>query len=116
MRLALYQPDIPQNAGTLLRLGACLGVAVDIIEPCGFIFDDQRLRRSAMDYLGHAEIIRHKSWQDFLSTLGAARLVLLSVRGASVYSDKEANRWNEPLRMCVRRAGRGERCCAARRR
>lgn len=87
MRLALYQPDIPQNAGTLLRLGACLGVVVDIIEPCGFIFDDQRLRRSAMDYLGHAQIIRHKSWQDFLSTLGGARLVLLSVRGETVYSD-----------------------------
>ena len=51
MRLVLYQPDIPQNAGALLRLAACLGVAVDIVEPCGFIFDDRRLRRAGMDYL-----------------------------------------------------------------
>ena len=87
MRLALYQPDIAQNAGTLLRLGACLGVAVDIIEPCGFIFDDQRLRRSAMDYLAHAEIARHSSWREFLPRLAGARLVLLSAHAPTAYTD-----------------------------
>jgi tRNA (cytidine/uridine-2'-O-)-methyltransferase len=65
MRLALYQPDIPPNTGTLLRLGACLGVAVDIIEPCGFAFSERALKRSAMDYLSLAEAKRHLDWQHF---------------------------------------------------
>ncbi|MFM2042144.1 MAG: hypothetical protein RLY86_720 [Pseudomonadota bacterium] len=67
MRLALYQPDIPQNTGTLIRAGACLGVAVDIIEPCGFLLDDKRLRRSLMDYAGAAEIVRHLNWDAFMA-------------------------------------------------
>ena len=87
MRLALFQPDIPQNTGTLLRLGACLGVPVDIIEPCGFIFDDQRLRRSAMDYLEHVDMTRHSSWPEFLARHGGARLVLLSAHAAHAYTD-----------------------------
>ena len=65
MRLALYQPDIPQNCGAILRLGACLGVAVDIIAPCGFIIDDKRLRRAGLDYLTEADYRRHDSWQAF---------------------------------------------------
>ena len=68
MRLALYQPDIPQNTGTLIRAGACLGVAVDIIEPCGFLLDDRRLRRSVMDYAAAADIVRHVNWQAFLAS------------------------------------------------
>lgn len=84
-RLALYQPDIPQNAGTLIRLGACTGVAVDIIEPCGFILDDRRLRRSAMDYAEHAEICRHVSWTSFQETR-RGRLVLLTTRAAVPYT------------------------------
>ena len=56
MRLALYQPDIPQNAGSLMRLGACLGVAMDIIEPCGFLFSDRNFRRAGMDYLRRRRI------------------------------------------------------------
>jgi len=87
MRLALFQPDIPQNTGTLLRLGACLGVPVEIIEPCGFIFDDQRLRRSAMDYLPLVEMTRHSSWAEFLARRGQQRLVLLSARAALAYTD-----------------------------
>ena len=59
MRIALYQPDIPQNAGNIFRLGACLGVPVDIIEPTGFIFDDKKFKRSAMDYINHIEYKRH---------------------------------------------------------
>ena len=69
MRLALYQPDIPQNAGAVLRLGACLGVAVDIIEPCGFVLSDRRLKRVGMDYLDAAEIARHDSWASFAATI-----------------------------------------------
>ena len=83
LRLALYQPDIPQNAGTLLRLSACLDVAVDIIEPCGFVFDDRKLRRAGMDYLDQARFQRHRSWQAFHDELRAQgrRLILLTTGG-----------------------------------
>jgi tRNA (cytidine/uridine-2'-O-)-methyltransferase len=82
MRIALYQPDIPQNTGAILRLAACLGVAVDIIEPCGFVLDDRRLKRVAMDYGARAEIARHGSWAAFLgwAQQATARLVLLTTR------------------------------------
>ncbi len=80
IRLALYEPDIPQNTGAILRLGACLGVAVDIIEPCGFVLDDRKLRRAGMDYLERADMSRHVSWQAFLDA-HAGRLVLLTTRG-----------------------------------
>lgn len=86
MRLALFEPDIPQNAGALIRLGACLGVAVDIIEPCGFLWSDARLRRAGMDYLDRAEIVRHASWQDFLARI-SARLILLTTRAERSYTD-----------------------------
>jgi tRNA (cytidine/uridine-2'-O-)-methyltransferase len=78
MRLALYQPDIPQNAGALIRLGACLGVEIDLIEPLGFIFDDRRLKRVHLDYLEHVKIRRHGSWQRFLEDRQPGRLVLLT--------------------------------------
>ena len=67
MRLVLYEPDIPQNAGAILRLGACLGVPVDLVEPCGFLLDDRRLRRAGMDYLEQAALTRHSSWQAYRS-------------------------------------------------
>ncbi len=76
MRLALYQPDIPQNAGTLIRLGACLDVAVDIVEPCGFILDDRRLRRGAMDYAPLAQVTRHMNWDAFRAA-APGRVVLV---------------------------------------
>lgn len=82
MRLVLYQPDIPQNAGTILRLAACLGTAVDVVEPCGFVWSEPRLRRAGMDYLEYAAVARHSSWQAFLAARGAGRLVLLTTRGA----------------------------------
>ena len=92
MRLALYQPDIPQNTGTMLRLAACLGVGAEIIEPCGFIFNDAKLRRAGMDYLLEAEIRRHSSWAAFQAwrgqarqTLGGHRLLLLTTRGDIPY-------------------------------
>lgn len=84
MRLALYEPDIPQNAGAILRLGAGFDVAVDIIEPCGFVLDDRRLKRAAMDYLAHAEIVRHASWASFRQTR-PGRLVLLSTKARLPY-------------------------------
>lgn len=87
MRLALFEPDIPQNTGTLLRLGACLGVPVDIIEPCGFLWSEPKLRRAGMDYLGAAEMVRHRSWADFLSARAACRLLLLTTKGAVSYLD-----------------------------
>jgi tRNA (cytidine/uridine-2'-O-)-methyltransferase len=90
MRLALYQPDIPQNTGAALRLGACFKVPVDIIEPCGFPLDDKRLRRSAMDYGGSCEVLRHDSWEAFVRasrTLPGRRIVLLSTAATVPYTD-----------------------------
>jgi len=84
MRLALYEPDIPQNAGALLRLGACLGVAVDIIEPCGFVLGDRRLKRAGLDYLADAELSRHDSWTSFRA-LPRGRLVLLTTQAQLAY-------------------------------
>ena len=91
MRLALYEPDIPQNAGSLMRLGACLGVGIDIIEPCGFLLSDRNFRRAGMDYLKSADIRRHDSWARFhddFSVVGSnGRLVLLTTRGDMAYTD-----------------------------
>lgn len=86
MRLALFEPDIPQNTGTLLRLAACLGVGVDVIEPLGFLWDDKKLRRAGMDYLDRVSIVRHASWEAFRATL-SHRLVLLSAHAAIGYTD-----------------------------
>ena len=85
MRLALYEPDIPQNTAAILRLGACLGVAVDLIEPMGFLWEDRRLKRAGMDYLDRVEHRRHASWARFAESHGAGRLVLLTTRGAVPY-------------------------------
>ena len=86
MRLVLFEPDIPQNTGALLRLGACLGLAVDIVEPCGFLLDDRRLRRAGMDYLDRVEMTRHSSW-DAYRRVAAGRLVLLTTKGGTRYTD-----------------------------
>jgi len=86
VRLALYEPDIPQNAGSLMRLGACLGVGIDIIEPCGFLLSDRNFRRAGMDYLKSADICRHDSWARFHQTL-QGRLVLLTTKGGTAYTD-----------------------------
>jgi tRNA (cytidine/uridine-2'-O-)-methyltransferase len=85
MRLTLFEPDIPQNTGAILRLGACLGVPVDIIEPCGFLLDDRRLRRAGMDYLASVALMRHASWTAFQAARPPGRLVLLTTRGAVPY-------------------------------
>ncbi len=83
MRLALFEPDIPQNAGALLRVAACFAVPIDLIEPFGFVPDDRRIRRAALDYAARATICRHASWEAFLARRGAeSRLVLLTTRGS----------------------------------
>jgi tRNA (cytidine/uridine-2'-O-)-methyltransferase len=84
MRLALFQPDIPQNVGAALRLGACLATPVDVIEPCGFPLSDAGVRRAAMDYGAMADLKRHASWTDFLDApeRKAGRLLLFTTRGA----------------------------------
>tara|TARA_B100001175_G_C19373210_1_gene572805 strand:+ start:540 stop:992 length:453 start_codon:yes stop_codon:yes gene_type:complete len=82
MRIALYQPDIPQNTGNIFRLGACMGVAVDIIEPTGFVFDDKKFRRSAMDYIDHLEYKKHDDWQHFYKWIkeNKFRLILMTTK------------------------------------
>jgi tRNA (cytidine/uridine-2'-O-)-methyltransferase len=88
VRLALYEPDIPQNAGSLMRLGACLGVGIDLIEPCGFLLSDRGLKRAGMDYLKSADIRRHESWARFHEGLAPGqRLLLLTTRGDMAYTD-----------------------------
>jgi tRNA (cytidine/uridine-2'-O-)-methyltransferase len=87
MRLALYQPDIPQNTGAILRLAACFGLPVDIIEPCGFVFDDRRMRRAGMDYLDHVELHRHRSWEAYKAARAAGRLVLLTTKAAVPHTE-----------------------------
>ena len=89
MHLALYQPEIPQNTGTLMRLGACVGVGIDIIEPCGFIWDDARLKRAGMDYLELANVKRHPSFEEFLTNIIPARLILLDTKATVDYLDFE---------------------------
>jgi tRNA (cytidine/uridine-2'-O-)-methyltransferase len=83
MRLALYQPDIPQNLGAFIRLAACLGTPLDVIEPCGFPVDDKRIRRAAMDYVDLARLSRHASWEAFRRDRAPGRLVLLTTAGAT---------------------------------
>ena len=87
MRLALFQPDIPQNLGAGVRLCACLGVGLDVIEPCAFPLSDKSLKRAALDYAPLASITRHDSWSKFLIRPGAAtgRLVLFTTKGSDPY-------------------------------
>ena len=94
MRLALFQPDIPQNSGTLLRLGACLDIELDIIEPCGFIFSERTLKRAGMDYLDMVRYRRHHSWEHFLQYRAEhpeeyGRIVLLTTHASEPYYNFE---------------------------
>ena len=89
MRLALYQPDIPQNLGAAIRLSACLGVWLDVIEPCGFPLTDASLKRAALDYGDKARVARHASFDAFATAPGRAggRLVLVETDGATKFQD-----------------------------
>src|SRR5436305_10258831 len=84
VRVALFEPDIPQNAGAILRLAACFGVAVDLIEPAGFLLDDRRLRRAALDYGPQVALRRHSSWAAFAGARDpSSRLILLTTAGTA---------------------------------
>ena len=89
MRLGLYQPDIPQNTGTILRLCGCLGIEAHIIEPAGFPSTDRAFRRAGMDYLEAVAITRHASWQNFETwrRREACRLVLFTTQASKFYLD-----------------------------
>jgi tRNA (cytidine/uridine-2'-O-)-methyltransferase len=86
MRIALFEPEIAGNVGAVLRLAACMGAAVDLIEPMGFTWDDRRVRRTAMDYIDHVTVVRHPDFATFRAAIGAARLVLFTTKSqASAY-------------------------------
>lgn len=91
MHLVIYQPDIPQNLGTMLRMAACTGVEVELVEPCGFVYDDKKVRRAGMDYIDHVTLRRHSSWQQFLqfkeSHYPSSRLVLLTTKSPMPYTE-----------------------------
>ena len=80
MRIALFEPEIAGNVGNVMRLGACMGAGIDLIEPLGFSWDDRRVRRAAMDYIDHVEIIRHADFSAFRKTRAGARIVLFTTR------------------------------------
>lgn len=82
MRICLFQPEIAGNVGAIMRLGACMGVPVDLIEPMGFEWDDRRVRRTAMDYIDQVEVVRHSSFGSF-RTKTPGRLILFSTKGAN---------------------------------
>jgi tRNA (cytidine/uridine-2'-O-)-methyltransferase len=94
MRIALYEPDIPQNAGTILRLAACLGAEAHIIEPAGFPVSDRAFRRAGMDYLDQVSITRHPSWDAFdeWRRHAGARLILFTTRASISYLDHQYRR------------------------
>jgi tRNA (cytidine/uridine-2'-O-)-methyltransferase len=86
MRIALFEPEIAGNVGAVMRLGACLGVAVDLIEPMGFDWDDRRVRRTAMDYIDHVTVARHATFEAFSATIKPRRLVLFTTKAQqSIY-------------------------------
>lgn len=82
MRIALFEPEIAGNVGAVLRLGACLGAAVDLIEPLGFLWDDRRVRRAAMDYIDHVEVARHASYAAFRAAIAPRRVILFSTKAS----------------------------------
>jgi len=105
VRLALFEPDIPQNTGALLRLAACFGVAVELIEPTGFVLDDRRLKRAVLDYAPLGALTRHSSWGAFAARRDpSSRLVLLTTSG-SVALDRFAFRANDTILLGRESAG-----------
>jgi tRNA (cytidine/uridine-2'-O-)-methyltransferase len=91
MRIALHQPEIAGNVGTILRLAACLGMAVDVIEPCGFAFSDRALARAGMDYAERAAVTRHADWNAFRAAR-TERLVLFTTTGGTRLPDMRFER------------------------
>ena len=86
IEIALYQPDIAPNAAAILRMAACFGLTVRIIEPAGFVMTDSSFRRAGLDYLDKASLVRHGSWADFLAAILGRRVVLISTKAAMPYT------------------------------
>jgi len=89
LSIALYQPDIPQNVGAMFRLCACMGVHTDIIEPCSFPWNERKIKQSAMDYMTKVNYRLHPSWDNFRENINARRIVLMSTKAATPYTDFE---------------------------
>lgn len=89
IKIALYQPDIPQNVGAMIRLAACTGVSLDIIEPCGFPWNEKKIKQSAMDYLTLVNVTRHASWQEFVQVNEGRRIILMTTKTEDTYVDFE---------------------------
>lgn len=85
--IALYQPDIPQNLGAMIRLAACMSVDLHIIEPCSFPLNEKKIRQSAMDYMTKINYTRHSSWENFLENIGQRRIILMTTKAADPYID-----------------------------
>lgn len=86
LKIALYQPDIPQNVGAMIRLCACMGVGLEMIEPASFPWDERKIKQSAMDYMKDFEIKRHTSWDAFRETYGESRVILMTTKAATPYT------------------------------
>ena len=87
LRIAMYQPDIPQNTGAMIRLCACLGLGLDIIEPCGFPWNERKIKQSAMYYYEHADIVKHASWDIFLQNYKERRIILMTTKSSIPYTE-----------------------------
>jgi len=84
---ALYQPDIPQNVGAMMRLCTCLGVPLHIIEPCGFVWDERKIRQAGMDYVEAVDITRHSSWEKFIKAHKSRRIILMTTKSETPFTD-----------------------------
>jgi tRNA (cytidine/uridine-2'-O-)-methyltransferase len=89
IELAFFQPDIPQNVGAMMRLGACLGLRLNIIEPCGFPWNLRKIQQAGLDYVDDADFLRHQSWDDFLLYTQGRRIILMTTKSAQSYLDFE---------------------------
>lgn len=88
IKIALFQPDIPQNVGAMMRLCACMGCGLEIIEPCGFPWDTRKIRQSALDYYDYVKLTRHDGWAAFTEQMAdKGRIILLTTKGDRVYTD-----------------------------
>ncbi|MGB0719950.1 MAG: tRNA (cytidine(34)-2'-O)-methyltransferase, partial [Bdellovibrionales bacterium] len=85
--IALYQPEIPQNVGAMIRLTACLGLGLEIIEPCGFPWNDKKIKQSAMDYMTLVNYTRHASWERFMAAREGRRIILMTTKASLPYTD-----------------------------
>lgn len=89
IKIALYQPDIPQNVGAAMRLCACLGIDLEVIEPCGFPWDPKKIGKTALDYQDAAQLNRHNSWEQFVQSYPERRIVLMTTKASVPYLDFE---------------------------